>query len=306
MNSVRGYRIYLKQYPNGIFGDEAENKIFTIFDNNEWEIASALNSLEAYRAYSNAFPEGKYLDQAKTKIKEIKSQGIENGTNQLLSSKFQEIYGNINVSTKIIDQLKIETNGILTGTNIDYVSTQNKGREFESPPDAIIIHFTSSQSKKATVNWFLNSQSKTSQHFVIDTNGMVTQMVSLDSIAWAAGRSEYDGRTGWNKYSINIVLVNPGLLNPIGNKYMSWFGAIYDSDEIILTNHKNDKPGTLATGWKKFSKEQIETVFKLSKFLSEKYEIKYVLGHDEVAPFRKVDPGPLFPIDDLRSFILDN
>ena len=124
----------------------------------------------------------------------------------------------------------------------------------------------------------------------------------FNEIAWHAGESSYGGRSGYNKYSIGIEIVNSGPLTKSGNVYRSWFGAAYNPSDVVEAIHRNQ---STAKYWHVYTAEQIETVRQLCLELMEAYpNIKQILGHEEVAPTRKTDPGPAFPLDTLREQLL--
>ena len=106
-------------------------------------------------------------------------------------------------------------------------------------------------------------KSKVSSHYLIKNSGEIVVMVPDLYEAWHAGISSWKSFKSLNKSSIGIEISNPG----------------------HNFNYKN------------FSKKQIQSIKDLSKFLIRKYKIdkKNILGHSDIAPFRKIDPGPKFP-----------
>ena len=127
----------------------------------------------------------------------------------------------------------------------------------------IIFHYTGMKSELAATNKLTNIQSEVSSHYLIKNNGEIVKLVPDLYIAWHAGKSSWKGFKSLNKNSIGIEITNPG--------------------------HE--------LGYKKFSKKQISSLLKLSKFLIKKYKInsKNILGHSDIAPERKKDPGEKFP-----------
>ena len=112
-----------------------------------------------------------------------------------------------------------------------------------------------------------HSKSKVSCHYFIKNNGDILTMVPELYIAWHAGISFWKKYKSINKHSIGIEISNSGH----DNKY---------------TN---------------FNKRQIKSVLKLTQFLIQKYKIKskFILGHSDISPDRKKDPGEKFPWKDL-------
>ena len=127
----------------------------------------------------------------------------------------------------------------------------------------IIIHYTGMQSERACIKRLVNKKSEVSTHFLINRLGNTTSMVDVTNIAWHAGRSKWKNFVNLNHQSIGIELVNKG--------------------------HQ--------FGYENFSKKQISKLILLCKFLIKKYKIKNsnILGHSDIAPLRKKDPGEKFP-----------
>jgi N-acetylmuramoyl-L-alanine amidase len=199
--------------------------------------------------------------------------------------------------------MKIQ-NHKLTGNNVGFIESPNHSGKFSAQhPDSIIIHYTAGPSMQSAVNTFKDKNKKSSAHLVVGLDGKVTQMVAFDTIAWHAGKSSYQGRSGFNKYSIGIEIVNPGYLQKVGDKYQAWYGTLYNEDKVVKATHKNE---STARYWHIYSEEQIETVFNICRLLKDKYNIEMILGHDEISLGRKSDPGPAFPLNKLRDRALNN
>ena len=114
--------------------------------------------------------------------------------------------------------------------------------------------------------------SKVSCHYLINRKGRTTQLVKNQNIAWHAGKSKWKKFTNLNKNSIGIELVNKG--------------------------HQ--------FGYQKFTKEQIKNLIILCKYLKKRFKIKTenFLGHSDIAPLRKIDPGEKFPWKKLSKYKL--
>ncbi len=190
----------------------------------------------------------------------------------------------------------------LKGDNINkYIKSPNHSGNYRTGYlDTIIMHYTAGP-LKPSVNTLTNPRVKASAHVVIDRDGSITQLVPFNVIAWHAGKSSYGGRKGFNKYSIGIEIVNSGPLTKSGNVYRSWFGSAYNPSEVIEAIHRNQ---TRPKYWHVYTEEQIQVVKDLSRLLIEQYGIKQILGHEEIAPRRKTDPGPAFPLDRIREKLL--
>ena len=125
----------------------------------------------------------------------------------------------------------------------------------------IIFHYTGMKNEKDAIQRLTNIKSKVSSHYFVKNNGEVITLVPELYVSWHAGISSWQNYKSINKHSIGIEISNPGH----DNKY------------------------------KKFSKKQIHSILKLSKYLIKKYKIKFILGHSDIAPNRKKEPGEKFP-----------
>jgi N-acetylmuramoyl-L-alanine amidase len=181
-----------------------------------------------------------------------------------------------------------------------FVETKNLGKVIK--PIYLVIHYTAGVTAANAIDWFKNPASKASAHFVLDRDGSVTQMVPTNRRAWHAGESKWGELTDINSHSIGIEIVNAGKLRKRSDgAWLTWSGQRIAEDQVTIATHKNEQ---VATGWHEYTEEQIRGVIELGIVVAEKYGIVDVLGHDDVAPTRKVDPGPLFPISSVRSRIL--
>jgi N-acetylmuramoyl-L-alanine amidase len=104
-----------------------------------------------------------------------------------------------------------------------------------------------------------------------------------------------------NRYSIGIELDNAGKMTKSGQAFVSWFGRKYDADQVIEAVHRNESSPSY---WHTYSEEQLTSCFDLCRCLTRTYPIKTIVGHEEIAPGRKIDPGPAFPLERLREQIL--
>ena len=136
----------------------------------------------------------------------------------------------------------------------------------------VIIHYTGMQSEIESIKRLKNPKHKVSSHYLINRKGKVIQMVKDKNIAWHAGKSGWKKFKNLNRNSIGIELVNKG--------------------------HR--------FGYQNFSKKQIKSLIKLCMNLKRKYSIKKenFLGHSDIAPLRKIDPGERFPWKKLSKYNL--
>ncbi|NOT50464.1 MAG: SH3 domain-containing protein [Chitinophagaceae bacterium] len=182
---------------------------------------------------------------------------------------------------------------------IPVLNSPNKGSTIT--PKHLVIHYTAGRSAQSSVDWFMKPGSDASAHVVIGMDGKITQVVPFNKKAFHAGESKWNGLTGLNSHSIGIELDNPGLMTKTGTKWFAWFGKEYPSSVVIEAKHKNEN---VVRGWHIFSEKQIEACVNVSKLLMSHYQLGDIVGHDDIAPFRKTDPGPAFPMESFKSKVL--
>ncbi|MBU2912737.1 N-acetylmuramoyl-L-alanine amidase [Reichenbachiella agariperforans] len=200
--------------------------------------------------------------------------------------------------------MKIE-NHLLVASSGSPVSQQltNKTSGLFQPalPDTVVIHYTAGRDAKSSVRTLTDPKIKASAHLVIGRDNSITQLVPFDTVAWHAGKSRWNDRTGLNAYSIGIEIDNAGRLDRQADEYLSWFKKSYPATEVFRGTHRNESEPTY---WHRYTAQQIEIVERVVRLLVDTYGIKLILGHEEISPGRKIDPGPAFPLDKLRNDIL--
>lgn len=165
----------------------------------------------------------------------------------------------------------------------------------------IIIHYTAGSTAKSSADWLFRPDVKASAHVVIGEEGEIYQIVSFNNIAWHAGISAYGGRKGFNNFAVGLELSNPGIVTPSGDGFVTEFGKRYTADRVIKAVHRNE---TQPRYWVTYTEKQMQACEELCEALQAKYGITEILGHEEIAPDRKKDPGPAFPLDLFRNRIL--
>ena len=130
----------------------------------------------------------------------------------------------------------------------------------------VVLHYTNASLERSLA---LLTHGEVSAHYLIgDGPATVYQLVDENRRAWHAGDSQWDGRTWLNSSSIGIEIVNPGFdTTPNGRV------------------------------WYPYSEAQIQSLIALLKDIVKRNNInpRYIIGHSDIAPLRKLDPGPLFP-----------
>lgn len=183
-----------------------------------------------------------------------------------------------------------------------YQPSPNTSGEMRQLPDAIVLHYTASPTAESAITTLCDPSTKASAHAVVDRDGSVTQLVPFNQIAWHAGASKYRGRSGFNAFSIGIEMVNAGRLKQVGSKsWQAWFGQRYGDGEVLQARHQN---GREPDHWHVYTAEQIEAVEALCRKLVMTYPIDTLVGHDAIARGRKWDPGPAFPMAEVRGRVL--
>lgn len=164
------------------------------------------------------------------------------------------------------------------------------------------MHYTAGAKADGAISWFRNPEANASAHLVIDRDGAITQMVDFNRVAWHAGKSAYSGLEGINGYSIGIEIANAGKLSKGGDgKWRNWADNAVADSEVVVATHKNEAH---EAGWHRFTSQQIQASIEVGIALRDKYKLIEVLGHDDIAPKRKVDPGPAFPMLSVASKIM--
>ncbi len=130
------------------------------------------------------------------------------------------------------------------------------------PPDMIVLHYTGMQTGAAALERLCDEAAKVSSHYLIEEDGRVYRLVDEDNRAWHAGVSSWGGQQTLNDCSIGIEIVNPG---------HEW-------------------------GYRAFPEAQMKSVEQLVAGIIRKRGIRLerVVGHSDIAPTRKDDPGELF------------
>ena len=148
-------------------------------------------------------------------------------------------------------------------TTLNYSPSFNIKKRRPDDVKFIVFHYTGMEKENQAINKLTNFKSKVSSHYLVKNNGEILTLVPDLYVAWHAGVSSWKKYKSINKYSIGIEISNPG------HEY----------------------------SYKKFSNRQIKSVLKLSSYLIKKYKIKsnFILGHSDIAPDRKKDPGEKFP-----------
>ncbi len=165
-------------------------------------------------------------------------------------------------------------------------------------PTYLIMHYTAGSSAESSVAHLTKKSAKASAHLVIARDGSITQLVPFNRVAWHAGKSRWQGLKGMNGHSIGIELDNAGQLTGGPGHWKAWFGRSYDDADVVVAAHRFE---TEEKGWHRYTEAQLAAALEVGEALFDKYGLVDVLGHDDIAPQRKTDPGPAFPLDAFQS-----
>jgi N-acetylmuramoyl-L-alanine amidase len=174
--------------------------------------------------------------------------------------------------------------------------TPNKGGVIE--PRYLVFHFTAGRSAKESIDWLCSPKAKASAHLVVGRDGSIVQLAPFNVKTWHAGISHWEGLTGLNDSSIGIEMDNAGRLTKVGATYRAWFQAEYPEEEVLQAKHKFEQD---LSYWHTYTEAQIEKALELALLLVKSYKLKDIVGHDDIAPGRKCDPGPAFPLANIRA-----
>jgi N-acetylmuramoyl-L-alanine amidase len=130
------------------------------------------------------------------------------------------------------------------------------------PVSMVVLHYTGMPDAESAITRLADAEAKVSAHYVVCEDGQILRMVNEEQRAWHAGRSYWRGISDVNSASVGIEIINPG--------------------------HE--------FGYRAFPEEQMDAVVRLVADVVDRYAIapSNVVGHSDVAPARKQDPGELF------------
>ncbi len=166
----------------------------------------------------------------------------------------------------------------------------------------LVIHFTAGASAMSSARWLCSPSSKASAHIIIGRDGRIIQLVPFNKVAWHAGRSAWEGRTNLNSCSIGIELDNAGkVMQRADGSWANALGVVVPSDQVVTARHKNSSE---TAHWHAYSTEQLEAAVEIGGLIVARFGIVDVVGHDDISPGRKHDPGPAFPMESYRSMVM--
>ena len=187
---------------------------------------------------------------------------------------------------------------------IPYIPSPNSGGALR--PKFIVIHYTASGTDFDIAAYFARRAAKASAHLVIRRDGELVQCVPFNMRAWHAGKSRWTGADGaryenLNHHAIGIEIENWGPLGKSAAGWVSWSGTLVDGDRVIEARHQSGAPNC---GWETFTQAQVGAAAEAARAICAAYGIAEIVGHDDIAPGRKSDPGPAWDMCAFRSRVL--
>ena len=167
-------------------------------------------------------------------------------------------------------------------------------------PQFLMFHYTRCNAETALR---LLTAGSVSAHLLVDRDGSIIQMVDFNRRAWHAGKSTWGDLTDLNSHAIGVEVVNEGFLLPNGQGgYDCPSGNQLDparAAAVVTAWHKH--PEVPYRYWDAYTPAQLQACEELARLLVREYGLDDVIGHDDVAPLRKEDPGPAFPLATIRA-----
>lgn len=172
----------------------------------------------------------------------------------------------------------------------------NRNPEYVHPVECLVMHYTAGRSFWGSVRWLCHPEARASAHFVVGRRGRVIQLAPLTDRTWHAGgaSSRWNGRPV-NGISLGIEVANLGPLTVHDGQLVDAWGEVYAGPVATADD------GTL---WEPYPDAQIEAVADLVRVLRSHFPrldtpspgpLPRIVGHQDVDPTRKIDPGPAFP-----------
>ena len=186
------------------------------------------------------------------------------------------------------------------GSAVPYRRSPNQSPGID--PAYVVMHYTAGASAESSIDWLTNPAARASAHLVVARDGSVTQLVAFDRQAWHAGHSKWRDLEGLNAHAFGIELDNGGPLERrLDGAWYTPFGTVVAEDDVVEAPHRNGGP---VRGWHAYSTEQLLAAAEVANLLVHHFDLLDVIGHDDIARGRKLDPGPAFPMRTFRARVL--
>lgn len=188
------------------------------------------------------------------------------------------------------------------GKPVTQKPTPNRGGVIA--PSLLVIHYTAGFTASSAIATLTNPKVAASAHLVIDRDGSVTQLAPFNIKTWHAGESSYKGLMMCNGFSIGFELVNCGpVLERADKKLIAEVAPskIMPPSDCIRAQHPN---GERTPFWQIYPQAQVDATIEIAKAVCAAYGFKNIAGHYDIAPKRKRDPGPAWPMASFVSRVL--
>lgn len=189
----------------------------------------------------------------------------------------------------------------LVGDGVSRRDTPNVGGPLQ--PLFLVLHYTAGSSLESAVQSLCTRKpsGNASAHLVLGRDGHVVQLAPFNVVTWHAGISQWQGYRGLNQCAIGLEMDNAGVLDDIGGRYHTWFRSEVPAADV---QHAAQASGGPVRAWHAYTRVQIERALAIAELLASHYGLADVLGHSDIAPGRKIDPGPAFPLAHVRARVL--
>jgi N-acetylmuramoyl-L-alanine amidase len=174
------------------------------------------------------------------------------------------------------------TNHLLDDPQVRIGDSPNQGGTIK--PTVIVLHYTASGGAdgKGDASYLSRAVSRASAHVVVGRDGSIDQIIPFNKRAWHAGKSEHNGVSDVNEFSIGIEIDNWGWLKD-GKSH---------TGEVVPQAFRFEGTRSGHTEWEAYREEQLKSVEEVIAAICDEYPITAIVGHEEIAPGRKQDPGP--------------
>jgi len=191
-------------------------------------------------------------------------------------------------------------------SNIPFRQSVNYRPERHQTCSLIVLHYTASGALEPTVDYLCKTNpAKASAHYVVGRTAAegVAQLVNLDDVAYHAGESHYPDAKGVTKDGVSFFSV--------GIEICNWGPLTLDPDGYFENCYRQRVTGRPAIKigdgwWEKFTDFQYAAVAELCRLIMAKFPlitVERIVGHSDVSPGRKIDPGPAWDWDRFRDLI---
>ena len=159
----------------------------------------------------------------------------------------------------------------------------------------LVMHFTSGATAESSIEFWRTPAAKgASAHVVIDRDGSIFQCRPFNKTCGHAGKSKWHDKQreyiGLNSCSIGIELANAGDSEALAKRWSKM--------PLVHARHKNGGP---VQAWEAYPQAQLAAAEIVAAALVKRYNLDDVVGHEDIAPERKNDPGPAFPMTEFRA-----